>query len=82
MVQSSDGDGFRYQPAPVAVVADTTAAGDSFNAAFLVDYLERGRAREAVRTGCALAAHVIGSRGALVPVSQLDLIACRNRLSA
>ncbi|WP_269585926.1 sugar kinase [Roseibium sp. Sym1] len=82
VVQSSDGDGFRYQPAPVAAVADTTAAGDSFNAAFLVEYLERGRAREAVRAGCALAAHVIGSRGALVPVSQLDLIACRNRLSA
>lgn len=82
LVRSADGDGFQFQPVPVAEVVDTTAAGDSFNAAFLVDYLERGRAREAVRAGCALAAHVIGSRGALVPVSQLDLIACRNRLSA
>ncbi|MCK7615364.1 sugar kinase [Roseibium sediminicola] len=82
VVRSADGDGFQFQPVPVPEVVDTTAAGDSFNAAFLVDYLERGRAREAVRAGCALAAHVIGSRGALVPVSQLDLIACRNRLSA
>jgi len=82
VVQASDGDGFRYEPAPVAEVTDTTAAGDSFNAAFLVDYMERGRARDAVRAGCALAAHVIGSRGALVPVSPLELIACRNRLSA
>ena len=82
LVRASDGDGFQYQPEPVAKVVDTTAAGDSFNAAFLVAYLERGRAREAVRAGCSLAAHVIGSRGALVPVSQLDLITSRNRLSA
>jgi len=81
-VLSADGDGFQYHPEPAAAVVDTTAAGDSFNAAFLVDYLERGRARDAVRAGCALAAHVIGHRGALVPVSQLDLITCRNRLSA
>lgn len=82
VVRASDGDGFQFQPEPVASVVDTTAAGDSFNAAFLVTYLDRGRAREAVRAGCSLAAHVIGSRGALVPVSRLDLIACRNRLSA
>ncbi|MHA7776785.1 sugar kinase [Roseibium sp. M-1] len=82
LVRASDGDGFQVQPEPVASVTDTTAAGDSFNAAFLVDYLDRARARDAVRAGCALAAHVIGSRGALVPVSKIDLIACRNRVRA
>jgi 2-dehydro-3-deoxygluconokinase len=82
LVRGADGDGFQYQPEPVSAVVDTTAAGDSFNAAFLVDYMLRGKIREAVRAGCALAAHVIGSRGALVPVTGIDLIACRNRLSA
>jgi len=82
LVRASDGDGFQVQPEPVTSVADTTAAGDSFNAAFLVEYLDRARSRDAVRAGCALAAHVIGSRGALVPVTRIDLIACRNRVRA
>jgi 2-dehydro-3-deoxygluconokinase len=82
LVRASDGDGFQVEPEPVAQVTDTTAAGDSFNAAFLVEYLDRARSRDAVRAGCALAAHVIGSRGALVPVSAIDLIACRNRVRA
>jgi len=82
LVRASDGDGFQVQPEPVASVADTTAAGDSFNAAFLAEYLDRARTRDAVRAGCALAAHVIGSRGALVPVTRIDLIACRNRVRA
>ncbi len=82
LVRGADGDSFQYQPEPASTVVDTTAAGDSFNAAFLVEYMERARTREAVRAGCALAAHVIGSRGALVPVTRMDLIACRNRLSA
>lgn len=82
LVRASDGDSFQVQPEPVTSVADTTAAGDSFNAAFLAEYLDRARSRDAVRAGCALAAHVIGSRGALVPVTRIDLIACRNRIRA
>jgi len=81
-VHSADGDNFRYQPEPLDAVVDTTAAGDSFNAAFLVDYLNRSRPREAVRAGCALARHVIASRGALVPVPGIDMISSRARLSA
>jgi 2-dehydro-3-deoxygluconokinase len=73
VVRDRDGDGFQYLPEPVETVRDTTAAGDSFNAAFLVDYLDRNRLREAVRAGCALARHVIAHRGALVPVTRMDL---------
>ncbi|GAB4526382.1 MAG: sugar kinase [Roseibium sp.] len=73
LVKDRDGDGFQYLPEPVENICDTTAAGDSFNAAFLVDYLERNRLREAVRAGCALARHVIAHRGALVPVTRMDL---------
>ncbi|MDN3720888.1 PfkB family carbohydrate kinase [Roseibium salinum] len=78
VVRGADGDSFQYQPEPLADVVDTTAAGDSFNAAFLVEYLDRPRPREAVRAGCALARHVIGSRGALVPVSKIDVINSKN----
>ncbi len=53
-------------PEPVGEVIDTTAAGDSFNAAFLVALAAGRSAEEAVREGCRLAARVIARRGALV----------------
>lgn len=74
VVKASDGDEFQFHPQPAAKVVDTTAAGDSFNAAFIVDFLERNRIRDAVRAGCALARHVVSHRGALVPVSRIALI--------
>ncbi len=49
-------------------IVDTTAAGDSFNAAFLVGLLNGRSATEAARDGCALARKVIGARGALADV--------------
>ncbi|MGR3494011.1 sugar kinase [Citreimonas sp.] len=55
-------------PDCVADVVDTTAAGDSFNAAFLMALADGGSHAEAARAGCALSAQVIGRRGALVPV--------------
>ena len=57
--------------APVGVVVDATAAGDSFNGAFLASYLTRGDAAAAARLGAAVAAKVIGFRGALAPANAL-----------
>lgn len=54
------------QPFEVTEVVDTTAAGDSFNAAFLMALAEGRTHAEAARAGCALSARVIGAHGALV----------------
>lgn len=53
---------------PATEIVDTTAAGDSFNAAVLVGLMTGRSAAEAARDGCALARKVIGARGALVEV--------------
>jgi len=56
------------RPDPVEEIVDSTAAGDAFNAGFLVG-LEAGlSAAAAVRQGSALSARVITERGALVEV--------------
>lgn len=52
---------------PVANVVDTTAAGDSFGAAFMAGLATGGSADEAAGSAMELAAKVIQSRGALVP---------------
>ncbi|WP_136659262.1 sugar kinase [Nitratireductor sp. XY-223] len=52
-------------------VVDTTAAGDSFNGAFLAEYLAGASLSEAMLAGHNRAARVIGVRGAIVPADSL-----------
>lgn len=57
-------------PPPADEVVDTTAAGDSFNAAFLERLLSGASCREAMNAGAMVAREVIGQRGALVKLGQ------------
>lgn len=54
-------------PDVVSDVVDTTAAGDSFNAGFLHEYLQSQHLLHAVRAGQALAARVVRHQGAIIP---------------
>ena len=57
-----------FVPVPEVVVPiDTTAAGDSFNAAYIASRLSGQRATDAAAAAHRLAAQVIRHRGALMP---------------
>ena len=60
-------------PAPVAAV-DTSAAGDSFNAAYLARRISGGTVREAVLAGHRLASVVVQHRGAIVPRAATEAV--------
>jgi 2-dehydro-3-deoxygluconokinase len=51
----------------IAIIVDTTAAGDSFSGAFLGSYLQHGSVSKAMSLGHRFASVVIGYRGAIVP---------------
>ena len=68
---AEDGRTGRVDPDPVARVVDSTAAGDSFNAAYLSARLDGQDAAAAIAAGCALAARVISERGALVQLEDM-----------
>ena len=55
-----------YEPVAASRVVDTTAAGDSFDAGFLVGLMRGLPPIECAREGAELAAKVVGARGALV----------------
>lgn len=50
-----------------SVVVDTSGAGDSFNGAYLATRLRGGPPVAAAEAGLALAAQVVGERGAVIP---------------
>ena len=67
-VAPADGQSIAVPAAVPERNIDTTAAGDSFNAAYIAARLvERGSMHEAARRGVALAAEVIGWPGAIAP---------------
>lgn len=63
----AEGRECRVAPPEVDPVVDTTAAGDSFNAAVLAALMQGRDLAEAMTQGCRLAARVVSQRGALVP---------------
>jgi len=62
-----DGEEYAVKAEPVAKVVDTTAAGDSFAAAYLAARLKDVAPVEAARAGHRLAGRVVGHRGAIIP---------------
>jgi 2-dehydro-3-deoxygluconokinase len=58
-------------PTPVALVVDSTAAGDSFNAGYLAARLFGADPKAAARLGGALAARVIAHPGAIIPTTAM-----------
>jgi 2-dehydro-3-deoxygluconokinase len=58
-------------PEPVPDVVDTTAAGDSFGAAYLAARLSGAAPDDAVRAGHRLAGTVIRHRGAIIPLDAM-----------
>lgn len=66
LIQCASGR-FEVPAEPVQQIVDTTAAGDSFSAAYLSCRLQGGDPRLAARWGHRLAAQVVQHRGAVIP---------------
>jgi sugar/nucleoside kinase (ribokinase family) len=59
-----DQAGFSAQPAFASTAADTTGAGDSFNAAWLCAFLAGQPLADSLRFACAAASFTVGAIGA------------------
>ncbi|KHD24992.1 hypothetical protein NM09_11180 [Vibrio caribbeanicus] len=59
---------------PVSQVVDTTAAGDSFNAGYLYQWLTSRDVNQAARAGHILAGTVIQHKGAVIALNKMPLI--------
>ncbi|MEC4723126.1 sugar kinase [Noviherbaspirillum sp. CPCC 100848] len=71
LLQSEAMDEALRVPAVQANVVDTTAAGDSFNAAYLAARTRGLSPLEAARSGCSLAARVVAFPGAIIPADAM-----------
>ena len=60
---------FEVKPQPVSAIIDTTGAGDSFNAGYLVGRMAKLKPEAAASLGHRVAGRVICHRGALVPMA-------------
>lgn len=69
---SFDGDRSFVAAAKAAKIVDTTGAGDSFNGAFLANYLQTGDQLAAARFAAEVAAAVIGHHGALLERAEIE----------
>jgi 2-dehydro-3-deoxygluconokinase len=67
----ADGKSIEVAPARVTEIVDTTAAGDSFGAAYLAARLSGATPQEAAMAGHKLAGTVIRHRGAIIPRSAM-----------
>ncbi len=65
-----NGDTGTVAPPLAQAVVDTTSAGDSFNAGFLVGITQSGNAADAILKASHVAGHCISQKGALVPLPQ------------
>ena len=66
----------------VQQIVDTTAAGDSFNAAYLSSRIAGAEPQKAARSGHRLAAQVIQHRGALIPRAAMPRLSMTSLSSA
>jgi 2-dehydro-3-deoxygluconokinase len=68
----SNGSGAKIvEASPVDPVIDSTAAGDSFNAAFLASLLLGKSSQQAALDGHRLAGNVLRYRGAIIPMDAM-----------
>ena len=64
-----DGNTFEYEVEKINKIVDTTAAGDSFNGAYLAKRLEGISIDKSIKLASKVAGQVIAQKGAIVPIS-------------
>ena len=64
-----DGKNYEYEIEPITNIVDTTAAGDSFNGAYLSQRLEGASIEDSIKLASKVAGQVIAQKGAIVPIN-------------